>query len=344
MAPRYGGKCRKLTESDRARFASSGRKPSFRFKIDCGEITFDDVIRGPMRFDSRTIGDFIIVRSNGIPAYNFAVVIDDHYMNITHVIRGEDHLSNTALQILLYRAFGFKPPRFAHHSLILGKDRSKLSKRHGSVSVKEFRNMGVIPDALLNYLSLLGSSFTEGREIRSVEEIIREFSLDRAGKSGAIFDEDKLKWINGIYIRNCEPGRLMELLTPFIRRYGYDYNARDCRWWKEAIQTVRGNLTLLSDIERELAPFFEDKFSLSAEADEIIRHEQAIHVLRAFHDALEAGCPEGQDHTVVPSNRPGRNRKRRERRFTCRSGQLSQEPLKARNLIRSTGFSGGKRF
>ncbi len=160
--PRYMGKCRNLSDCEaRSAQAAQGRKPSYRFKVPQTSIEFNDLIRGPIKFEGESIGDFIIVRSNGMPAYNFAVVIDDHLMAITHVIRGEDHLSNTALQIMLYRAFGFEPPAFAHHCLILGKDRAKLSKRHGSVSVGEFRKQGILPEALLNYLGLLGSSFTD---------------------------------------------------------------------------------------------------------------------------------------------------------------------------------------
>ncbi len=162
-----------------------------------GPIVFEDLIRGAMAFQGEAIGDFIIVRSNGIPAYNFAVVADDHFMEISHVIRGEDHLSNTASQILLYRALGFAPPIFAHHALILGKDHAKLSKRHGAISVGAFRRRGILPEVLLNYLALMGSSFEGGREVASAGEIIEGFSLDRTGKSGAVFDEEKLLWLNG---------------------------------------------------------------------------------------------------------------------------------------------------
>ncbi len=152
MAPRYLGKCRNLTQAQRRKLEAQGRKPTYRFRVESGTIAFHDGIRGAMKFEGEAIGDFIIVRSTGIPAYNFAVVIDDHFMEISSVIRGEDHLSNTAIQLMLYRAFDFDPPEFAHHSLILGKDRTKLSKRHGSVSVREFREQGILPEALLNYL------------------------------------------------------------------------------------------------------------------------------------------------------------------------------------------------
>ncbi len=218
--PRYMGKCRNLTQDQRKQKENEGRKPSFRFKVQPQTIEFEDLIRGAIKFEAEAMGDFIIVRSSGMPAYNFAVVIDDHLMNITHVIRGEDHLSNTALQIMLYQAFGFELPAFAHHSLILGKDRAKLSKRHGSVSIGEFRRQGILPEAMINYLGLLGSSFTDDREILSREEMIAGFALERASKSGAIFDEEKLRWLNAIYIRNCKTEDLIKRLNPFLENTG----------------------------------------------------------------------------------------------------------------------------
>ena len=286
LAPRYLGRCRKLDRQEQMRLEAEGRKPSYRFKVGEGEIVFTDLIRGPMKFNCRDIGDFIIVRSNGIPAYNFAVVIDDHLMKVSHVVRGEDHLSNTALQILLYNALGFEKPEFAHHSLILGKDRSKLSKRHGSVAVKEFREKGILPEALLNYLSLLGSSQADGKEVLSSSEIIAGFSLERAGKSGAIFDEDKLKWLNGIYIRNLEPDRLTEALVPFIQRCGYDYEKMDKPRLLAIIKVIKDNLVLLTDIGRELAPFYDETFKISEEAAQVIKEDSAVRVLKAFYKTL----------------------------------------------------------
>ncbi len=263
LAPRYLGRCRDLTAEERSKREVEGLKPAWRFRVGEGQIAFQDRVRGEMRFDCAALGDFIIVRSNGIPAYNFAVVIDDHLMRITDVIRGEDHLSNTALQLLLYRALGFEPPRFAHHSLILGKDRSKLSKRHGSVAVKEFREQGFLPEALMNYLALLGSSAADGKEVASRDELVTAFTLDRTGKSGAIFDEDKLRWMNGVYIRQTGTEALTEKLIPFIQRAGYDVEAVSMARLRAMIDAVRENLLLLSDIDRELTPFFDDKFHLS---------------------------------------------------------------------------------
>jgi nondiscriminating glutamyl-tRNA synthetase len=247
-----------------------------------------------MKFEGESVGDFIIVRSNGMPAYNFAVVIDDHLMGITHVIRGEDHLSNTALQMMLYRAFGFAPPTFAHHCLILGKDRAKLSKRHGSVSVGEFRKQGILPEALINYLGLLGSSFTDGREVLSRDEMISGFALERASKSGAIFDEEKLHWLNAIYIRNCKTQDLIERLKPFLEQAGYIIDNIDEKWLSEVIELVKNELTSLVEIGRHIDIFFDDKYKMTAEAKEILEKDTACKVVKVFVEYLKnaAGNPQ----------------------------------------------------
>jgi nondiscriminating glutamyl-tRNA synthetase len=286
MMPRYMGKCKKLTDKEREALESSGRKPALRFDVDKGPIEFHDLIRGKMKFEGDAIGDFIIVRSNRIPSYNFAAVVDDHLMEITHVIRGEDHLSNTAIQILLYKALDFEPPVFAHHSLVLGKDRTKLSKRHGSVTVREFRNKGILSPALLNYLSLLGGSVGEGKEVASIEEVIRMFSLDRAGKSGAIFDENKLEWLNAIYIRNCDVDKLTELLLPFIKEAGYDINLVKRGWLHQVVEALRDNLVRLTDIGLYLDIFIDDKYSMSDEARAILRKDAAA-VVKVLRDELD---------------------------------------------------------
>lgn len=285
--PRYMGKCRNLTADERRRREKEGRRHSFRFKVQPQAIEFEDLIRGAMKFEGEDIGDFIIMRSNGMPAYNFAVVIDDHLMTITHVIRGEDHLSNTALQMMLYRAFGFEPPTFAHHSLIFGKDRAKLSKRHGSVSVGEFRKQGILPEALMNYLGLLGSSFTEGREILSREEMINDFSLERTSKSGAIFDEEKLHWLNAIYIRNCKTEDLVKRLKPFLEQEGYKTDTIDTKWLNEVIELVKTELIILSEIGSHIEIFFDDKYEITEDARKILDTEKARKVVIAFSENLK---------------------------------------------------------
>ena len=287
MMPRYMGKCRQLGEQERAKLEAEGRRPAWRFKVPPGLIAFKDLIRGPVQFEGNAIGDFIIVRANGIPAYNFACVIDDHLMKISHVIRGEDHLSNTALQILLYQALGFAQPLFAHHALILGKDRSKLSKRHGSVAVREFREHGILPEAMFNYLALLGASLGEGREVCSAEEIITRFSLDRAGKSGAIFDEDKLRWLNALYIHHADTASLLEDLRPFMASAGHSGPLPNDDRLSSIIAAVRDNLMTLSDIGGYLEMFDDERYTFSDEAARLLKTDEARKVLQAAYDITD---------------------------------------------------------
>lgn len=286
MMPRYMGRCKNLSDKEKRRLESGGRRSAFRFKVGEGTVEFNDLIRNAVKFDCDSIGDFIVVRSNGVPAYNFAVVIDDHLMEITHVIRGEDHLSNTALQMLIYKALGFKPPRFAHHSLILGKDRSKLSKRHGAVSVKAFRDKGILPDAFSNYLSILGSSFAGMKEICTIDEIIDGFSLEKAGRGGAVFDEDKLIWLNKAYIRKYNVERLTELLTPFINDAGYDCDTVDRRWLHSVVEAIKGNLGTLSEAGEYIDVFFDDRYKIVEDAALILKEGHAPAVIKSLQEAL----------------------------------------------------------
>jgi len=197
------------------------------------------------------------------------------------------------LQMMLYKAFGFASPTFVHHSLILGKDRAKLSKRHGSVSVGEFRKQGILPEALINYLGLLGSSFTDGREVLSREEMIAGFALERASKSGAIFDEEKLHWLNAIYIRNCKTENLVERLKPFLEQAGYKTDAIDAKWLNEIIELVKTELTTLAEIGSHIDIFFDDKYEITAEAKQILEKESAAQVVKVFGEYLKtaAGNP-----------------------------------------------------
>jgi len=294
MMPRYMGRCRNLTTEERRRHEDEGRRPAWRYMVEEGPIEFEDMIRGSMKFEGRSLGDFIIVRSNGLPAYNFAVVIDDQLMQITHVIRGEDHLSNTAVQVLLYHAFGYACPTFAHHSLILGKDRSKLSKRHGSVSVREFRSRGYLPEVLINYLSLMGNSFGEGREVFDISEIIEIFNIVNTGKSAAIFDEDKLNWLNSIYIKKYPPEKLLPLLMPFVKAAGYDGDLDLYHpLLPDIIAAVKGNLRTLAEIEDYLPIFNDKKYELSLAAKELLGGEEAQRIVRHLCENLNSGeCPE----------------------------------------------------
>jgi nondiscriminating glutamyl-tRNA synthetase len=181
------------------------------------DVVFNDIVRGEVRFSTEVIGDPVLVRSDGIPAYNYAVVVDDALMGITHVVRGEDHISNTPRQILLYEAFGWKPPAFAHLSLVMGPDHSPLSKRHGATSVAEFRARGYLPEALTNYLALIGWSPGEGDELLPLDELSKRFRLEDVGHSAGVFDVDKLSWVNRHYLKTAEPHRITALTVPYLR-------------------------------------------------------------------------------------------------------------------------------
>ncbi len=257
LPPKYDGRCRNLSEEEKKKFEEEGRKPSLRFRVDDEgpDIVVHDLIRGDVSFKRDVIGDFVIMRKDNTPTYNFACVIDDYLMKITHVIRGEEHLSNTPRQLLLYEALGFEPPLFAHVSMILGPDRTKLSKRHGDTSLEEYRKKGYLPDALFNYLALLGWSPGDDREILSKEELIELFSLERVAKSPAVFDMGKLNWMNGIYIRKTPDEKLLDMLLPYFEEMGVDVSKR--KYLLLITKALKDNLEVLSDIKEKARIFFE---------------------------------------------------------------------------------------
>jgi glutamyl-tRNA synthetase len=217
--PKYAGTCREIS-IDRARGRmDAGEVPAIRFRVpENREVIFTDLVRGDVAFHTEVIGDPVILRSDSHPAYNFAVVIDDALMEMTHVVRGEDHISNTPRQVLLYEALGFTPPKFAHLALVMGPDHSPLSKRHGATSVAEFRTTGYLPEALVNYLALIGWSPGGGDELLPIEELARRFSLATVGHSAGVFDEEKLAWVNRHYLRLADPVRVAEMSLPYFRR------------------------------------------------------------------------------------------------------------------------------
>lgn len=285
--PRYLGKCRSLTETQRKCYEKEGRKPVVRFKVPENEIvTIQDMVRGEVTFETNGIGDYIIVKSDGIPTYNFAVVLDDAQMGITHVIRGEEHLSNTPRQILVYQALDLSLPHFAHISLILGKDRSKMSKRHGSTSVVAYQQQGYLPEALVNFLALLGWAPQGEEEIFSLDELIREFSLDRVSKSPAVFDIEKLKWINGFYIRKTPVEKLQELAAPYLKEAGFlsdDISKEQNQWITMVIETLRNYLSCMADIKEQLTLFMGQSVHFETEeAKRVLTGEKVPLVVNLF--------------------------------------------------------------
>jgi glutamyl-tRNA synthetase/nondiscriminating glutamyl-tRNA synthetase len=259
--PRYSGRCRKLTPEEATRRKAAGEPAAVRLKIVEGSFFWNDLVHGPTTFSSEVIGDPILVRSDGNPAYNYAVVIDDHLMAITHVIRGDDHISNTPRQLALYRALGWEPPQFAHLSTILGSDRTRLSKRHGATSIESFREMGILPEALRSYLTLLGWSPADGKtEILSPQELVEQFSLEHITKSPAVFDREKLYWLNRHYMKECPPRRLAELAVPFLLRAGYldaHPSPQVLAWLERVLDAVLKSISALEQLPEAVHIIFE---------------------------------------------------------------------------------------
>jgi nondiscriminating glutamyl-tRNA synthetase len=285
--PRYDGRCRSLSKEEIAKMEASGLRSVLRFHVGRGSILFEDLIHGKMNFDSAGIGDFIIVRSDGMAAYNFACVIDDHSMAITHVIRGEDHLSNTPRQILLYQALSWQPPTFAHHPLILGPDRSPLSKRHGATAVSQYREEGFLPEALQNYLVLLGWTSPSGEEILPLKKMMEDFSMQAVSRSAPIYNRKKLEWLNSFYIREKEEGALSELLIPYFLKAGMQIDQMDRQWLNQISEVLKENLVVLSQVEEYLGIFFDEKFFFEDGAKTILLDSRNRETLRSVLNILE---------------------------------------------------------
>ncbi len=215
--PGYDRHCRDLGEEERAQREADGITPVVRFKVPLsGQTAYTDLIWGNVKFENSNLDDLVLLKSDGYPTYNLANVVDDHEMEISHIIRGEEFLSTTPHHVLLYQALGYEPPQFAHLPRVLGADRSKLSKRHGAVSMNEFYEMGYLPDALVNFLALLGWSLDDRTDILSRRQLIENFSLERISKTAAVFNRDKLNWMNGVYIRNLTADQFFEAVQPYL--------------------------------------------------------------------------------------------------------------------------------
>ena len=296
QTPRYLGKCRQLTPVDEAALLAEGRKPTVRFRVpENQDITFQDAVRGTVSFDSNGIGDYVIVKSDGIPVYNYAVVLDDALMKITHVVRAEEHLSNTPRQILLYQALGLPLPIFGHVSLILGKDRSKMSKRHGATSVEQYKALGYLPEALVNFLALLGWSPVGEQEIFSSAELIELFSLDHVAKNPAVFDIDKLNWINSQYLKRLDLGTLTDMALPHLREAGLieaELTAERKAWVTQVVGAVREYISFAAQIHEHAAVFFQDEITMeNDETADVLRDPDVPQVMEAFLNKLAAMDP-----------------------------------------------------
>ncbi len=285
----YSKKCENLTEEEKEKLRAEGRKPAIRFSIDKARkafhdspvIHFDDLVKGDLHQDTSLIGDFVIMKSNGSPTYNFAVVIDDMLMKISHIIRGEDHISNTFKQILIYEALGAKVPRFGHLGMILAPDRSKLSKRHGATAVSEFVEKGYLTDALVNFVALLGWAPSDGVEIKTVDEIAQDFRIGEVSSSNSVFEYDKLNWMNGQYIKKLSTEDLKERLKPFLSQY--DLSELTDEQYTRMVEVTREPLTILSDITDAVPYFFGKDVVVDDEVQTtVLDTETSQDVLKAF--------------------------------------------------------------
>jgi glutamyl-tRNA synthetase/nondiscriminating glutamyl-tRNA synthetase len=286
LQPRYSGRCRRRSRGEAARKLAAGGPAAIRLRIVDSVFSWHDLVHGPTSFSAEVIGDPILVRSDGNPAYNYAVVIDDHLMAITHVIRGDDHISNTPRQLAVYRALGWEPPQFAHLSTILGSDRTRLSKRHGATSLESFRQMGILPEALRNYLALLGWSPADGKtEILSPQELVEEFSLEHITKSPAVFDQEKLYWLNRHYMKQCPTRRLADLAVPFLENAGYleAHPGRDVLAWLERVlDAFLKNISSLNQLPGAVPIVFEYDARKASQEVELSSAASARAVLNAF--------------------------------------------------------------
>ncbi|MCU0847125.1 MAG: glutamate--tRNA ligase [Spirochaetes bacterium] len=291
----YPGKCRNLTAEQAKSFKDAGRRPTVRFRVPDGEIiTVRDHIKGTVVFGSENIGgDFIIVRSDGTPIYNYIVIIDDALMKVTHVIRGEDHLPNTPKQILVARALDLPVPEYAHLALVLGPDRSKLSKRHGITSVEMYRKEGYLPEALFNYLAMLGWATETGEEILSLGEIVKQIELSSLSRSAAVFDFQKLRWMNGNYIRGYDLSKITDFFIPHIKDAGYDVDDMPRERLESVISLVRGNCEILSDIGKIIGIFLDDVFLPDEEADGLLREEDSKKIVESAKKIAGSGLDAG---------------------------------------------------
>ena len=278
-----------MTEEQKEALRKEGRKPAIRFSVDKAQkafhdssmLHFEDLVKGDLHQDTSLIGDFVIMKSNGTPTYNFAVVIDDMLMKISHIIRGEDHISNTFKQILIYEALGAETPKFGHLGMILAPDRSKLSKRHGATAVSEFVEKGYLIEALVNFVALLGWSPSDGEEIKSVDEIAKDFRIGEISSSNSIFEYDKLNWMNSHYIKMLPIEELKEKLKPFLTKY--DLSELTDAQYTRMVEVTREPLTILSDITDAVPYFFNEGVEVEEDVREnVLKTENSQKVLKDF--------------------------------------------------------------
>ncbi|KAA0544124.1 glutamate--tRNA ligase [Bacillus sp. BGMRC 2118] len=291
--PRYSGKHRNLTQEEREAFEKEGRLPSIRFRVPEGKVyRFNDMVKGDITFESEGMGDYVIVKKDGTPTYNFAVAVDDHLMKITHVLRGEDHISNTPKQIMIYEAFGWDIPTFGHMTLIVNEQRKKLSKRDESIIqfIEQYEELGYLPETLFNFIGLLGWSPVGEEEIFNKDQFIEMFDSARLSKSPAVFDTQKLTWMNNQYIKTLDVDRLVELALPHLVKAGKvsaEASKEEMQWARDLVALYQEQMSYGAEIVELSELFFKDKVEYDEEAKEVLAEEQVPEVMKAFLNEIK---------------------------------------------------------
>lgn len=291
QTPKYDGHCRDISLEEARKRAESGENYVIRLKLpENRDIAFDDVVRGNVVVNTNDVDDQVLIKTDGFPTYHFAVIVDDHHMGITHVIRGEEWLPSTPKHVYLYEAFGWDAPRYVHLPNILNAEKKKLSKRHGDVAVKDFKDKGYLPEALINYIALLGWSPEDNSEIMTVEEIISKFSLERVSKSGGVFDVEKLNWINSHYLKEADLERLTELAYGYFVDGGYitiDEKEARWEWMKSIISATREKLDYLKQVIDYIPMFLGETVEMeNQEAIDIMKLEHVPDMLEVFKNKI----------------------------------------------------------
>ncbi len=286
----YDGTCRRLSKEEADRRVAAGEPHVIRVKVPEKDYVLEDMVRGKVEWKAETLGDFIILRSSGMPVYNFCVVVDDADMQISHVVRAEEHLTNTHRQLILYEALGIKPPIFAHASLILGEDKTKLSKRHGATSVGQYAIDGFLPEAMINFLALLGWNEGNDREIYSVEELKECFALDRISKSPGVFDHAKLTWMNGQHLRALPVEKLLPLVEPILRKEMPDeVRLQNPEILRKLVELIQIKMNVLNDAVEVARSFLQSSAPENDEAAAMISTEKSQKLFAALAEEF-AGC------------------------------------------------------
>lgn len=291
LVPKYDGFCRNVSIEEAKERIAKGEEHVVRLKLPQNyDVKFHDLVRGDIVINTDDIDDQVLLKSDGYPTYHMAVVVDDHLMEITHIVRGEEWLPSTPKHIYLYEVFGWEKPVYVHLPTVLNKDRKKLSKRQGDVSVEDFRDKGYLPEGLINYLALVGWSPENNEEILSMEELVEQFSFERVSKAGGIFDKDKLDWVNGHYIRNTSVEKITELAIPYLIQAGFmdkKFAENKYEWIKLLVHTVQESLSTVGEIVEKVEFIFKDHVEIVEEdALEIIKGDQVIAVLDGIKEEL----------------------------------------------------------